>query len=161
MIGNQVEIRNEQSGIVLFRGYKTHLRNIVDETLAFETFPYPVLIEIALVTPEEIRRLNREFRGKDAPTDVLSFPLTSDAFEPDPDDFEGRRLSLGDVIVCPEVIREQSLRFGTTFKQELSLMVIHSVLHLIGYDHLKKEEKKEMFARQEAILALCEDQLNF
>ena len=161
MIKNQVEIRNEQTGVTLFRGYKTHLRRIVEETLAFETFPYPVLIGIALVAPEEIRRLNREFREKDAPTDVLSFPMTFDPFSPEKEDFQGRRLALGDVIVCPRVIQDQSREFGTTFRQELSLMVIHSVLHLLGYDHMKKEEKKEMFARQEAILALCEDQFDF
>ena len=155
---NRIFIENAQKEVTLFRGYKTLLRSVIGETLAFETFPYKSEVSVTLVSREEIARLNGEYRKKPVPTDVLSFPLNEDLSDPGEEAFDGAYLTLGDVFVCPEVILAQSAEFGTTFREELSLMVIHSVLHLLGYDHQKAHEKKEMFARQEAVLALCKDQ---
>lgn len=152
---HRVYIENAQEEVTLFRGYKTALREVVAETLAFETFPYRSEVSVTLVSTDEIARLNGEYRKKPVPTDVLSFPLNEDLSDPADEAFDGAYLTLGDVFVCPKVILEQSARFGTSFREELSLMVIHSVLHLLGYDHVKKNEKEEMFARQNAVLALC------
>ena len=158
-MNNRILIENAQQEVTLFRGYKTLLREVIGETLAFETFPYRAEVSVTLIGKEEMARLNGQYRQINAPTDVLSFPLNEAFEDPGEEAFDGPYLTLGDVFVCPEVIRMQSAEFGTTFREELSLMVIHSVLHLIGYDHIKRNDKKEMFARQEAVLALCKDQL--
>ncbi len=145
---NRILIENNQSEKAPFRGYKSALRNAVSATLAAEGFSKKAEISISLVSMEQIRELNRDFRGVDRQTDVLSFPL----LEKGEEDL-GPVAYLGDIVVCPRVIFDQAGLFGTTFRQEMCLMVIHSTLHLLGWDHMEENEKKEMFARQESILA--------
>lgn len=143
---HRIFIENNQHEKAPFRGYKTALREAVSKTLEWENFSGKAEVSITLVDSEEIRRLNREFRGVDRKTDVLSFPLEEG-------EAPGEKITyLGDVIVCPEVIFSQSKDFHTDYRQEFCLMVIHSVLHLLGYDHMEEEEKKEMFEKQEKIL---------
>lgn len=142
---HRVFIENDQQEKAPFRGYKTAIRRAVDAVLEEEGFAGKAEISVTLVSPEEIQRLNREWRGVDRATDVLSFPLEEEAFA-------GSYTPLGDVIVCPAVIERQSKDFGTTYRQEFCLMVIHSVLHLLGWDHVEENEKKEMFEKQENIL---------
>lgn len=143
---HRIIIENQQEDKAPFRGYKTALRTAIEKTLEWEDFQGRAEVSVTLVSPEEIRRLNSEFRGVDRETDVLSFPLEED-------DFDGQNITfLGDVIVCPKVIFSQSKDFGTSYRQEFCLMVIHSVLHLLGYDHMEEDEKKEMFDKQEKIL---------
>ncbi len=145
----QIWIENDQKEKAPFRGYKTVLRRAIGTVLEKEGFLAPCEISVSLVTREEIRRLNREFRQVDRETDVLSFPLLEEGEEPIP----GERVCLGDIILCPAVILEQSAAFGTTFRQEMCLMVIHSTLHLLGWDHMEEKEKEEMFALQEKLFA--------
>ena len=142
---HRVLIENNQTEKAPFRGYKTAIRRVVDAVLEEEGFEKAAEVSVTLVSPEEIQALNREWRGIDRPTDVLSFPL-------DEEDYAGRYIPLGDVIICPAVIYRQSADFGTTYRQEFCLMVIHSVLHLLGWDHMEENEKQEMFDKQEKIL---------
>lgn len=134
----------------LFRGWKSALRRAVSAVLEREGFLFRGEISVSLVSPEEICRLNEEYRDTPRPTDVLSFPLLEEGEEPVP---VGKYVPLGDIVVCPEVIREQAVGFGTTYRQEFCLMVIHSTLHLLGWDHMEEKEKEEMFLLQEEILA--------
>lgn len=151
---HRVLIENNQSEKAPFRGYKTAIRRVVDAVLEEEGFEALAEVSVTLVSPEEIRELNRQWRGVDRSTDVLSFPLEEE------EGFAGSYTPLGDVIVCPAVIDRQSKDFGTTYRQEFCLMVIHSVLHLLGWDHMEENEKKEMFEKQEKILrALCEGEV--
>lgn len=146
---HRIVIENQQTEKSPFRGYKTALREAVAKTLEEEGFSGKAAVDITLVSAEEIARLNRDFRGVDRKTDVLSFPLEEEEL------VDGAIL-LGDVIVCPSVIFEQAKAFGTSYREEFSLMVIHSVLHLLGWDHIEEKEKKKMFAKQEKILfSLC------
>lgn len=146
---HRILIENLQSEKSPFRGYKALLCEAVAKTLEEDGFVEKAQVEISLVSREEICRLNGDFRGVEKETDVLSFPLEEDQM------VDGAYL-LGDVIVCPAVIFEQAKAFGTTYREEFCLMVIHSVLHLLGWDHLEEKEKKEMFAKQEKILlSLC------
>ena len=145
-----IEIENLQDAVPPFRGYKTALRRAVSATLEEMRVDRRAQVSISLVSSEEIRRLNREFRETDRETDVLSFPLWEKEEEWEAD---GGVVPLGDIIVCPQVIRRQSEEFGTTYRQELCLMVIHSTLHLLGWDHMEEEEKKKMYALQEKILS--------
>jgi probable rRNA maturation factor len=100
----------------------------------------------------EVQALNRDYRGKDKPTDVLSFPL----FETDDDDpivFPGEenQLALGDLVISIDTAARQAIELGHTLEREIAFLTIHGVLHLLGYDHARDSERRSMFARQDAI----------
>lgn len=105
-------------------------------------------VSVSFVDEEEIQALNDEYRGVCSVTDVLSFPC-DDPYEVDPAE---ELIELGDIVICPSVIDEQRHEFGTSFAQEASLMTVHSVLHLLGYDHMEPEEREEMEAFEKEIL---------
>lgn len=102
----------------------------------------------------EIADLNRVYRGKDTPTDVLSFP--SEGAKPMPAPRKGCRskpvLNLGDIVICPEVAAAQALEYGHSFDRELAFLTAHGLLHLLGYDHRTPDEEGEMIAMQKEIL---------
>lgn len=112
-----------------------------------EEAPETSEVSVSFVDNDKIQELNRDYRGIDAPTDVLSFECDGTILE------EGAKsLILGDIIVAPDVIADQCDNFGNTFEQELSLMLCHGVLHLLGYDHIGDNEAEEMEAREREIL---------
>ena len=106
-------------------------------------------LSVTFVGLEEIHELNREYRGVDRPTDVLSFPQFEDISEELP---EVGEICLGDVVICEEKAREQAAEYGHSFERELVYLFTHSVLHLLGYDHMEEVEKQEMRAREEEIM---------
>lgn len=106
-------------------------------------------ISLTLVSLEEIRELNRDYRDVDRETDVLSFPQ----FECVEDMPEFGELCLGDVVICLDKVEEQAKEFGHSFERELIYLFVHSLLHLLGYDHMEEEEKKEMRQREESVMA--------
>ena len=120
--------------------------------LEAEDMPDNTEVSLSFVDNEEIARLNEKFRGKRGPTDVLSFECDLDEeydemfFEDDP------IFELGDVIIAPDVAEAQTAEYGTTFEQEISLLLVHGLLHLCGYDHIEDEEALEMQARERDIL---------
>lgn len=140
-----IYIENCQTEKSPFRGYKSALKEAIEAVLRHEGFDKKAEISVTLVSPEEIRRLNREFRGVDRVTDVLSFPMDEE------EETLGGAVILGDIIVCPKRIAEQAPQYGTDYKKEFCLMVLHSTLHLLGYDHMEENEKEEMFALQEKL----------
>lgn len=105
-------------------------------------------ISLTLVSLEEIRELNRDYRDVDRETDVLSFPQ----FESVEDMPEFGELCLGDVVICLDKVEEQANEFGHSFERELIYLFVHSLLHLLGYDHMEEDEKKEMRQREEAVM---------
>lgn len=107
-----------------------------------------VEISVTFVEAEEIRSLNREYRDNDKVTDVLSFPQFDDLNEI-PDFGE---ICLGDVVICKERAEEQAEEFGHSFEREIIYLFTHSILHLLGYDHMEDDEKKEMRQREEEIM---------
>lgn len=125
-------------------------RRAVNETLKYEEAAHPCEVSVTFVDCEEIRILNRNYRDKDSVTDVLSFPT----FEGDSDiePFEEEVIPLGDVIICYDRCLEQAKEFGHSVEREVAYLTIHSVLHLLGYDHMTPEEEKEMTAKQDAII---------
>jgi probable rRNA maturation factor len=106
---------------------------------------------VVITGDDEIRSLNRQFRGVDAPTDVLAFgqEATASPFVSAPDEPP----YLGDVIVSWSRAQEQAAEQGHSTKRELKLLIVHGVLHLLGYDHATPEEQIQMWARQETILS--------
>ena len=141
--------------------YSFSIEEQLDKLTAFVTdyvgCPYEPEISVTLVSKEEIHRLNKEFRQVDRPTDVLSFPT----MEYDkPADFSGRafkesltlspetgEIVLGDLVLCSDVVREQAEEYGHSELREFSFLVVHSLLHLFGYDHMEEEERMEMMQR--------------
>ena len=119
-----------------------------------------VEISLSFVSLDEIHELNREYRGVDSPTDVLSFPMFGNideleaACEAAGDEPEEDRqpVPLGDVVICMDKVEEQAKEFGHTNERETVYLFTHSVLHLLGYDHETEEDKREMRAREEEIM---------
>ena len=106
-------------------------------------------ISLTLVSLEEIRELNRDYRDVDRETDVLSFPQ----FESVENMPEFGELCLGDVVICLDKVEEQAKEFGHSFERELIYLFVHSLLHLLGYDHMEEDEKQEMRQREEAVMS--------
>jgi len=106
-------------------------------------------ISVTFVDLDEIHELNKQYRGVDKPTDVLSFPQFDDLEEEIP---EACEICLGDVVICEQKAREQAEEFGHSFERELVYLFTHSVLHLLGYDHMEDDEKKAMREREEEIM---------
>ncbi len=138
-------------------------RQVIRETLRREGCPYDVIVDLLVTGPEEVRELNRDFRGIDRDTDVLSFPgldlVTPSAFdtiaEGDPACFDPDTglLCMGSIVLQAQKIRSQAAEYGHSEKREFAFLVAHSVLHLCGYDHETEEEAAEMESRQEAVLS--------
>ena len=123
-----------------------YLNDVIAKTLESEKVTGAVF-SIIFVNLEEIHKLNKEYRGIDRPTDVISFALE------DSDDFEvdGLRV-LGDIYICIDRMKEQAKEYGHSQMRELSFLTCHGLLHLLGYDHMEKEEEKIMFDKQDKIL---------
>ena len=108
-------------------------------------------VDITIVTDEEIHVLNRDYRGVDRPTEVLSFALDEGEEEPEILGSEAEHL-LGDVIISAERAAAQAEEFGHGLKREIVYLAVHGLLHLLGYDHMVEEDKVVMRAREEATL---------
>jgi len=105
------------------------------------------IFNIIIVDEETIRNINREYRGKDSITDVISFAL-----EDDESFIETDFRILGDIYICLNRAKSQALEYGHSFLRELSFLTIHGLLHLLGYDHMTLDDEKVMFNLQEMIL---------
>ena len=140
-----------------------YVRRAVKAALKAQSITDDCLVSVLLTDDEGIRRINREQRGLDRATDVLSFPmneLTAGAFDPAACeyDYENECLLLGDMALSLERCAAQAEEYGHSFERELSYLTIHSVLHLLGYDHLDEgEEKRKMREREEVALLFLKD----
>jgi probable rRNA maturation factor len=106
---------------------------------------------LKLVDPDTIATLNEKYMDKDGPTDVLAFPM--DELRPGSDGDEYEEGVVGDIVLCPQVAAAQAPENGQTAEQEMDLLTVHGVLHLLGYDHAEPDERREMFALQSRLLA--------
>ena len=144
---------NSQDRYPITYGFKRLIRASVVEALAYEGFENDCQVSVTLTDNEGIRALNREYRGIDRETDVLSFPLMDfeGGEEPPADEPE---VMLGDIVLSLEKTKEQAEEFGHSFEREAAFLCVHSMLHLLGYDHVNSEaEDLEMRRRQREILA--------
>lgn len=141
--------------------YETAL-DVISYTLDYMDCPYEAQVNLLVTGNAEIHEMNLEHRGIDRPTDVLSFPMAdfetpgdfsfleedgSDCFEPD-----SGELMLGDIVISADKVVEQAQEYGHGVKREYAFLITHSMLHLMGYDHMTEEEAKEMERLQEEIL---------
>ena len=125
------------------------------ETLKYEEFDEDCEISLSFVTNEEIHQINRQFRNVDAPTDVLSFPQLTFEEGEEADVNENGEIVLGDIIISVERAKEQAEEYGHELKREIAFLTVHSMLHLLGYDHMEKDEEEDMFRRQKEILEIA------
>ena len=125
------------------------------ETLKYEEFDEDCEISLSFVTNEEIHQINRQFRSVDAPTDVLSFPQLTFEEGEEADVNENGEIVLGDIIISVERAKEQAEEYGHGLKREIAFLTVHSMLHLLGYDHMEKDEEEDMFRRQKEILEIA------
>lgn len=107
-----------------------------------------VIFNIIIIDNPTIHKINKEYRDKDVPTDVISFALEDDKTVIEPD---GVRI-LGDIYISIDKVHEQALEYGHSFKRELSFLAVHGLLHLLGYDHMEKSDEEVMFKKQEEVL---------
>lgn len=114
--------------------------------------PQSTDVSISFVTNERIHELNRDYRNMDKPTDVLSFECDNIPFEDENID-DAVEYELGDVIIATDVALAQTEEFGTTFEEEISLLIVHGLLHLCGYDHIEDDEAEIMEALEQKLLS--------
>lgn len=106
-----------------------------------------IIYNVIIIDNDRIQKINKEYRGKDMPTDVITFALEDDKI------FNRTDIRvLGDIYISIDKVRSQALEYGHSFKRELYFLSIHGFLHLLGYDHMKEEEEKVMFKKQEEVL---------
>ncbi len=122
------------------------------ESLKYEAFGEACEISVSVVDNEEIREINRQFRNIDRATDVLSFPMLTFAEGEKAEVNENDEIILGDIIISLERAKEQAEEYGHSLKREIAFLTAHSMLHLLGYDHMEQQEEEEMFRRQREIL---------
>ncbi len=132
--------------------YEELIERVLEECFNTENLKdYNIYISVTLTNPENIRRLNKEYRNIDKETDVLSFPM-----------FEKNEISnlkniqyeeaLGDIIISVDRVKEQAEEYGHSFERELSYMIVHGFYHLMGEDHIKEEDKRVMREKEEKVL---------
>lgn len=117
-------------------------------------------MSLSVVSEQEIKELNKEFRQVDSVTDVLSFPTVDlqrkvidvDSFDCDSINVSTGRINIGDVIICLERAKEQALNYGHSIKREMSFLALHGLLHLLGYDHVENDDEEQMTNLQKEIL---------
>ena len=122
---------------------------------------HDIEMSLSIVSPQEIQELNRQFRGIDSVTDVLSFPtidnprrkvLNVSECAQDAVNSDTNKLNIGDVIICLDRAKEQATEYGHSLKRELCFLSLHGMLHLLGYDHIEPQDEQQMNTLQEEIL---------
>lgn len=143
--------------------YESIADKVINAALDYEKCPYEAEISLTLTNDEGIHIINNEFRKIDRPTDVLSFPMvdydtpgefgfldeTDEYFNP-----ESGELMLGDIVISLDKVEEQAKAYGHSVTREFAFLIAHSMLHLMGYDHMEKDEEEIMEKKQEEILNL-------
>ncbi|WP_101911132.1 rRNA maturation RNase YbeY [Marasmitruncus massiliensis] len=147
----KVLISNRQKEVKIPSGIRLLIRRCCHAVLNAEDFNDSAEVSVSFVTNEQIRQLNAEFRGKDMPTDVLSFPLGENGVYDR--NMETGALMLGDIVISIEKAVEQAKIYGHTLQREIGFLTVHSMLHLLGYDHEAGGiEQVRMREKEESVL---------
>ncbi|WP_438298219.1 rRNA maturation RNase YbeY [Sporosarcina sp. FA15] len=130
------------------------IRKLLNHTAKEEELAGELEVSVTFMTDADIQEVNATYRGKNVPTDVISFALeelTEGEVAIIPE--EGMPTALGDILISVETAERQAGEYGHDFNREIGFLALHGFLHLLGYDHLTEEEEAEMFRRQKEILA--------
>ena len=158
-----IYVDNRQEKLEVTEEFVSKLTEVIDFALKEEEVNIKCEVSLLFVDNEEIKEINKETRGIDRETDVLSFPMLDyedkkvfkeiyKDYKFSQVDFDGEELVLGDIVLSLEKALEQSKEFNHSYEREASYLVVHSVLHLLGYDHMEDDEKSVMRGREEEIL---------
>lgn len=151
----RIYFENEQEKCPVSYNLKMLLREAIETTLDFEDFQNVCEVSVTFTDNEGIRELNKKFRGMDKPTDVLSFPLFDFEGECEEPPIDEIISNLGDIVISLERAKEQAEEFGHSFKREVAFLTVHSMLHLLGYDHERSDEEDvEMRSKQSEIMRI-------
>ncbi len=134
--------KNEQNKVELTSALRSTVKKAIIAALDYQEIDFPVEISVTFTDNEQIHILNKEYRSKDAPTDVLSFPMFEDG-EIEYDDESDEPCALGDIVISLEKAVEQAQEYGHSIEREAAFLAVHSVLHLLGFDHETSEEDDE------------------
>ncbi|SNS92111.1 probable rRNA maturation factor [Anaerovirgula multivorans] len=142
----ELAIDNRQNIVDIEEELIKILQKAVEACLVYEGWEEDYEVSLSLVDNAEIQQLNKGYRGKDNPTDVLSFPMVDD----DTPTMEEK--ILGDIVISVEKAVEQAEEYGHSFYREISFLTVHSMFHLMGYDHMEEEDEKIMRHKEEEVL---------
>lgn len=149
----KIYFENQQDKLPITYKLKMLVREAIETTLDFEDYRNVCEVSVTFTDNGGIQKINRQFRNIDAPTDVLSFPLIDfdgESDEPLTDDLMNM---LGDIVISLERAKEQAEEYGHGFEREVAFLCVHSMLHLLGYDHeTSEEDDKNMRSRQTEIM---------
>ena len=146
-------IKNEQDAVKVDTDQLQKDAQTILDALDYSDFDLGIL----LTTNREIHSLNKEYRKKDKPTDILSFPYHPELVAGEhivPTDDEDK--NLGDIIISPEFVKEDLPRWEKTFEQRMRILLVHGICHLLGYDHIQDEDYRKMHKKEVSLLALLE-----
>ena len=147
----KVLISNRQKEVKIPSGIRLLIRRCCHAVLAFENFQGSAEVSVSFISNDEIRALNQQYREKDAPTDVLSFPLGENGSW-DKNEDTGAYM-LGDIVISAEKALEQAQLYGHTIQREIGFLTVHSMFHLLGYDHEAGGlPARQMREKEEAVL---------
>ena len=122
------------------------LYDVVKAVLDNEGLSMDYEVSITFVDKDEIHKLNREYRKVDRPTDVLSFPMNEEFL------IEGVDSMLGDIVICMDIAKDQAKEYGHSLDREIMYLTCHSMLHLLGYDHIEEDDKKIMRGKEKEVM---------
>lgn len=135
--------------------FKRKIKKIFDLALKECEIKEDVAVNVFFVSEKEIKRLNKEHRDIDKITDVLSFPMLEIKPEDNLENFKDdlfKEIFLGDIAICTNRAKQQAKEYGHSFKREVCFLALHGLLHLLGYDHIKKQDETKMMSLAETIL---------
>ena len=133
--------------------YQTIYEELLNKTLKHLSLDFDPYLSVAIVDNDYIHDINRTYRHKDAPTDVISFAFLDDNPERDNLFHSKKMVVLGEIYISKDKAKEQAKEYGHSLEREMKFLFVHGLLHLLGYDHMKEEDEKVMFRLQDEILA--------
>ena len=144
-----INIKNQQADAVDIKNLEENTETIL-RVLGYEDYD----IGISLVNLDEIQKFNRDFRNKDKPTDILSFPYhteleAGEKIVPESDDDK----NLGDIIICPKYVNNDLERWQKTFEERMQILLVHGICHLLGYDHIEDSDYEVMKKQEKYLLS--------
>lgn len=142
-------IGNEQKNLELSESVEKYIKNAIETVLEIEGVENEGEVSVTIVDNDKIRVLNSDYRKIDSETDVLSFPQYDDLINTFSD---MEYLVMGDIVISADKVIEQAEEFGHSIEREFTYLVIHSMYHLLGFDHLTEEDKKSMRIKEKFVL---------
>lgn len=145
-----MELDFENLGPAQYSAYEEVFNDLMKKTLSFLSIKDNYIVDVTIIDNQEIHKINKEYRGVDRPTDVISFAFFDDENESLVKGDAPK--SLGQILISYQKAEEQAKEYGHSLYREMSFLFVHGLLHLLGYDHMNEKDEKEMFKLQDDIL---------